>query len=149
MAAHPGWEALVTDAIARQARDGASQSAAAYIGALDDVNSFRWSMLDAMGHWDLVVTPASPALPWPRRQPGPATIGGQPAGPRAAAAFSTAVNLAGLPAIVVPAPVEPGHMPVGVQLIAKPLGETLLLDIAAQLERPYRFPPGLENDVTN
>jgi aspartyl-tRNA(Asn)/glutamyl-tRNA(Gln) amidotransferase subunit A len=79
-------------------------------------------------------------LPWPRTNPYPTPIAGQIALPRTAAIFSTAVNLAGLPAITVPAPVLAGALPVGLQLIGAPDTEGLLLELAEQFERasPWR-----------
>ncbi len=90
--------------------------------------------------WDIVVTPSSPALPWPRASAYPEQIAGKVASPRAAAIFSTAINLAGLPALVVPAPVPEGALPVGFQLIGQPDAEYLLLDMAEAFERvrPWR-----------
>jgi aspartyl-tRNA(Asn)/glutamyl-tRNA(Gln) amidotransferase subunit A len=92
-------------------------------------------MLDAIENWDVIATPSSPALPWPRTNPYPTLIGGQTALPRTAATFSTAINLAGLPAITVPAPVLPGALPVGLQLVGSSDTEDLLLDLAGQFER--------------
>ncbi|MBR7834743.1 amidase [Actinospica durhamensis] len=54
-------------------------------------------------------------------------------------------NLAGWPAMSVPAGVDEQGMPIGVQLVARPGGERLLLSLAAQLEsaRPWqRQAPG-------
>jgi amidase len=49
-------------------------------------------------------------------------------------------NLAGWPAMAVPAGLHPDGTPLSVQLVAKPGGEALLLAVAAQLEklRPWR-----------
>jgi amidase len=57
------------------------------------------------------------------------------------APFTSFVNVAGLPAIVVPVAVE-GH-PAAAQLVGRPGGEHELLKIAAQLEggRAFRTPP--------
>ena len=97
-------------------------------------------MLDTMADWDVIATPSSPALPWPRTSPYPSPIAGQIVLPRTAATFSTAINLAGLPAIVVPAAVPSDSLPVGLQLIGAPDTEDLLLELAEQFERasPWR-----------
>jgi len=60
------------------------------------------------------------------------------------APYSSFVNVAGLPAIVLPVSEAPDGHPVGVQLIGRPGGERALLTIAAQLEgsRELRHPPG-------
>jgi amidase len=58
-------------------------------------------------------------------------------------------NLAGWPAIAVPAGLHPNGTPLSVQLVARPGGESLLLSIAAQLEqlRPWArtAPAGIAN----
>jgi aspartyl-tRNA(Asn)/glutamyl-tRNA(Gln) amidotransferase subunit A len=135
MASIPDWENRVTASIAQQARTGLTLSATDYVQGLDRLAAFRAGMLDAIANWDVIATPSSPALPWPRTSPYPTPIAGQIAHPRTAATFSTAVNLAGLPAIIVPAPVLPGALPVGLQLIGAPDTEGLLLDLAEQFER--------------
>jgi aspartyl-tRNA(Asn)/glutamyl-tRNA(Gln) amidotransferase subunit A len=150
MASMPGWENRVTTAIAQQARTGMALSATDYVQALDRLAAFRASMGDAIAQWDIIATPTSPALPWPRTSPYPIDVAGRTALPRTAATFSTAVNLAALPAISVPAPVVPGALPVGLQLIGAADSEEMLLDLAAQFERasPWcRIAPMAEGGV--
>jgi Asp-tRNA(Asn)/Glu-tRNA(Gln) amidotransferase A subunit family amidase len=135
VASIPGWENRVTASIAQQARTGLTLSATDYLQGLDRLAAFRGGMLDAIANWDVIATPSSPALPWPRPSAYPMLIAGQTALPRTAATFSTAINLGGLPAIVVPAPVLPGALPVGLQLIGAPDTEGLLLELAEQFEQ--------------
>jgi amidase/aspartyl-tRNA(Asn)/glutamyl-tRNA(Gln) amidotransferase subunit A len=52
--------------------------------------------------------------------------------------FVLPVSFAGLPAVSVPAGLA-GGLPVGVQLVGRPLGDWALLDLAAQLERADGF----------
>jgi aspartyl-tRNA(Asn)/glutamyl-tRNA(Gln) amidotransferase subunit A len=134
MATMPDWESRVTRSIADQARAGLALSAADYVRALDRLGAYRAGVLDAIAAWDVIATPSSPALPWLRTSPYPTPIDGRVALPRTAATFSTAINLAGLPAIVVPAPVLPGALPAGLQLIGAPDSEEMLLDLAEQFE---------------
>ena len=56
------------------------------------------------------------------------------------APFAAHWNLAGWPAMAVPAGLHPNGTPLSVQLVAKPGGETVLLAVAAQLEklRPWQ-----------
>lgn len=49
--------------------------------------------------------------------------------------FTVPVNLAGLPAISVPVGLSSDKLPLGLQLIGKPFGETTLLQVAHQLEK--------------
>ncbi len=55
------------------------------------------------------------------------------------APFAAPWNLAGWPAMAVPAGMHPGGLPLSVQLVARPGGEALLLAVARQLEllRPW------------
>ena len=135
MASIPDWQNRVTASIAQQARAGLCLSATDYLQGLDRLAAFRAEMSDAIANWDVIATPSSPALAWLRTSPYPTPIAGQIALPRTASTFSTAVNLAGLPAICVPAPVQRGALPVGLQLIGAPDTEDLLLDLAQQFER--------------
>jgi aspartyl-tRNA(Asn)/glutamyl-tRNA(Gln) amidotransferase subunit A len=91
-------------------------------------------MADVLARFDIIATPAAAALAWPRSDPFPKLIGGQDAGPRGAAIFSTAVNLAGLPAIAIPGRVMLGGLPAGLQLIGGMGAEELLLDAAEAIE---------------
>ncbi len=127
-----GWQERVTPAIRQQAEAGASKMAAEYVTDLDRLTAFRFALQDAIAGFDAVATPSSPALPWPRTDPYPKTIAGREAVPRDAVVFTTAVNLAGLPAIVVPAPVT--GLPVGLQLIGPIQSEERLIDLAAEFE---------------
>jgi amidase len=50
------------------------------------------------------------------------------------APYSSFVNVAGLPAIVVPVTADAGGHPVSVQIIGRPGGEAAIVSVAAQLE---------------
>jgi amidase len=55
------------------------------------------------------------------------------------------VNVAGLPAVAVPAGTTPEGLPIGVQIVGRPFAERQVLAVAALLERAlggYRRPPG-------
>ena len=54
----------------------------AVFGAVDGVAPFRRRMAGFFGAWDLILTPAAAALPWPAAQVAPPVIDGQPVGPR-------------------------------------------------------------------
>jgi amidase len=94
---------------------------------------------------DVLVTPALaqrplPAVRWGQR----GWLANVTANSRYAP-FAAAWNLAGWPAAAVPAGVHPAGTPLAVQLVARPGGEHLLLQVAAQLEqlRPWqRLAPG-------
>lgn len=136
---HPGWEDLVTPGIRAQAEAGFRLSAADYVAALDRVAALRAELTDWIGEADVLATPSSAVLPWAREKPFPDTVDGQPASPRAAAIYSTVVNLAGLPAVVVPSRPASG-LPTGLQLVGPPFSEALLLELAERYEtlRPWQ-----------
>jgi aspartyl-tRNA(Asn)/glutamyl-tRNA(Gln) amidotransferase subunit A len=139
MTAHPGWEALVTPAIRAQAEAGFRLSAVAYVTALDRVAALRAEIADWMAGADALATPSAAVLPWDRGRPAPETVDGVKAGPRAAAIYATVVNLAALPAVVVPSrPV--GGLPTGLQIVGPAFAEAMLLDLAEAFEalRPWQ-----------
>lgn len=141
VAGHPGWKERVTAPIRVQAERGLSLSAADYLRTLDRVMELRASLVDWMGESHAVLTPSAAVLPWPRSQAYPETIGGRPAGPRAAALFSTVVNLAGLPAVVIPSGLSAASLPAGLQIIGPVGSEHALLDLAAAIESAEPWPP--------
>jgi len=137
----PGWQERVTPAIAALAHAGENAGAAEYVALLDRLTNFRWRVRDCFAGWDVLATPTSATSGWPRTESIPATIDGQPAHPRAAASFSTAVNAAGLPAISIPAPVPSGTLPAGLQLVGPPGGDEMLLDLVAAYEAASSWRP--------
>jgi aspartyl-tRNA(Asn)/glutamyl-tRNA(Gln) amidotransferase subunit A len=147
VAAHPGWAKRVTPAIRSQAEAGLALTAADYVRATDRVASLRAELVDWVRAGHAVLTPSSAIMPWPRDKAFPPVVDGRPAGPRAGAIFSTVVNLAGLPAVVIPAGCAASGLPVGLQIIGPPGSETALLDLAAVVEaaRPWRRLAPLED----
>jgi aspartyl-tRNA(Asn)/glutamyl-tRNA(Gln) amidotransferase subunit A len=107
---------------------------------LDRVTAFRWRVADQFTGFDVLITPTSATVGWPRTQTHPDTIDGCAAGPRSGAVFSTAINLAGLPALSIPAPVPNGAAPIGLQLVAPAGGEEMLLGLAAAFEAAAPWP---------
>ena len=53
--------------------------------------------------------------------------------------FTVPVNLAGVPAISIPAGLDKNKLPLGLQLIGKPLAEQTLLNIAYSMEDKINF----------
>ena len=82
---------------------------------------------------DVVLTPSIAALAWPKRESHPTVIDGQAVGPRGHAVYTGWVNAAGLPALAVPVRPAPDGNPIGVQLVAAPGAESLLLETAGPL----------------
>ena len=53
--------------------------------------------------------------------------------------FTVTVNLAGLPGVSVPAGLDAGGLPLGLQVIGRPWDEAGMLDVAYALERGERI----------
>jgi aspartyl-tRNA(Asn)/glutamyl-tRNA(Gln) amidotransferase subunit A len=107
-----------------------------------------WAELDRFfDRYDLLATPAMAVPPIRVGQPPPVEIDGQPVGPRGWIAFTYPFNVAGLPAIVVPAGFDASGLPTGLQLVARRLDDARLLRAAAAYEAaaPWadRWPPGV------
>ena len=92
---------------------------------------------------DLLLAPTAPVVSWPVDALGPATIGGQPAGPRGHAVFTPLFNYCQAPACSVPSGLVNG-LPVGLQIVGPRYADALVLQMAAQVERllgPTPHPP--------
>ena len=57
--------------------------------------------------------------------------------------FTVPVNLAGIPAISIPSGTDNNNLPLGLQLISKPLDEQKLLNIAYAAEKRIDFKQSL------
>ncbi|RDV84023.1 Asp-tRNA(Asn)/Glu-tRNA(Gln) amidotransferase subunit GatA [Ammonifex thiophilus] len=105
-----------------------------YLKALKVRTLIKRDFDKAFAHFDCLLTPTTPT---------PAFRMGEKLADPLAMYFSDictlAVNLAGLPAISVPAG-KVGHLPVGVQFIAPPLREDKLFQVAYALEQVVGFP---------
>ena len=79
---------------------------------------------------DILLGPTTPCTAWSIEEPGPATIGGIEALPRAHAVFTPFFNHARTPAISVPCGAGRNNLPVGMQLAAARGNDRLLLAFA-------------------
>ena len=122
-------------------REGRALTGAEVLGALAAATVFERETITAFSPFDAVLTPAL-ALP-------PQPIGWFDAEDAARnfsqqvqyAPYSSFVNVAGLPAIVVPVVLDGSGHPVSVQLIGRPGGEAAIIALAAELEeRAGRMP---------
>jgi aspartyl-tRNA(Asn)/glutamyl-tRNA(Gln) amidotransferase subunit A len=105
-----------------------------------------WAQLDRFfEQHDILATPAVAVPPFPIGAAPPLEIDGRTVGPRGWIAFAYPFNLAGLPAIVVPAGWSPRGLPIGLQLVGRRLDDARLLAAAAafEAEAPWadRWPP--------
>lgn len=133
-AAHPSWGEDASPKYREMARQGNAASAAQLWQSLELVSRLRRDCAALFEQWDVIAMPCTAAQPWPAQEPYPPLINGVAVGPRGHAAFTGWVNAAGLPALSVPVAPDKNGLPIGLQLIAKPGAEALLLDLSAKFE---------------
>ena len=136
----PNWQTACMPNVAATVKAGLARSAVEQVQAIDALTAFRWQVADALAGFDIIASPASPSLAWPKREPFPALIDGQAATGKTASVFSTAINCAGLAALVLPMPVMPGALPAGLQLVAARMPEEALLDLGEAFEVASPWP---------
>ncbi len=86
------------------------------------------------GH-DALLCPTSPVEAWPLGSPGPARIGGLPAGPRGHAAFTPIFNYGSVPAISFPCGSGRQGLPVGMQIAGPRFTDALVVQLAWHAEQ--------------
>jgi aspartyl-tRNA(Asn)/glutamyl-tRNA(Gln) amidotransferase subunit A len=141
---HPQWRAGASPSYGAMAEAGARRPAADLWQVLETVEQLRRDVAQLFTRFDLLVTPAAAALPWPADEAYPPVIAGQPVGPRGHAIFTGWVNAAGLPAVAMPCEPSSTGLPIGVQLISDFGSDVALLALAAQFEaaapQAWRWP---------
>jgi len=112
-----------------------------YLAAVAQLQALSRSVIAFFADYDLLLTPTLAERPLPI---GELTgYGDDPMADLARAGrftpYTALFNVTGQPAISVPAGFGEDGLPIGTQLVAKPLGEDTLLQVAAQLEaaRPW------------
>ena len=142
---HPAWREGASAKYLEMAQQGAAQPAARLCEILDIVEQLRSDCVRLFRDFDVLVTPAAAALPWPADEAFPAVIACQPVGPRGHAVFTAWVNAAGLPALAVPAQPSSSGLPIGVQMIGAYGADDMLLELGLAYEAaaPWadRWPP--------
>jgi amidase len=126
---------------------GTNFSSADYYGAITQLQNYSRALIAFFDRYDVLLTPALAQRPLPVGYLN--TCGENPIEEFQKAAiftpFTPVFNVTGQPAISLPLYHGPDGLPLAVQLAGPPLGEGLLLSLAAQLEqaRPWadRRPP--------
>jgi aspartyl-tRNA(Asn)/glutamyl-tRNA(Gln) amidotransferase subunit A len=121
-----------SDAIRTMAAAGFKLSAADYVAALMHADEMKRLFAQLFHDWDILLTPATAALPWPAQESYPTQIAGEPVGPRGHAVFTAFANIAGLPGLAVPSAPSRRGLPIGFQLIGRPGHDEVLFTVAAQ-----------------
>jgi Asp-tRNA(Asn)/Glu-tRNA(Gln) amidotransferase A subunit family amidase len=112
------------------------------LGARD---AMRASLLRQLRNHPVILAPACGVTAFPHRTRKWET-GEKSIGLLEAMMPLTFSNLLGLPAMVIPFDVAEDGLPVGIQLVAGPYGEELLLELAIRMEEargPFPAPPGM------
>jgi amidase len=130
-------------AVFDQARE---MSAITYLGAVAQLQAVARGIVAFFAEYDLLLTPALGERPVPIGE-----IHGVGEDPMATlersgrfAPFASLINVTGQPAITMPLGFGDDGLPTAAQIVAKPLGEDTLLQVAAQMEtalgRPAQVP---------
>jgi len=101
-----------------------------YLQALKIRRQIQQELLENLNKVDVILGPTTPDCAFP--------IGNCPADPvqsYLADVFTVAANLAGLPALSIPAGFKEGKLPIGMQLMGKPFSEAQLLNAAHQYQQ--------------
>jgi len=130
--------------LAGNIRDGLTHDVRA-TAAAEQVRARMWQTVrDCLSHYDALVTPTAPVLPFPVEQNYPEEIGGvrlENYIDWIAQAFL--ITLTGFPAGSAPAGLSASGLPVGLQIIGPRLGEPTILAVAKLLQQtcPVGWPP--------
>lgn len=131
---HKDAGSKINPMLADMAGNGRAYSAADYLNALDIIKHVERDFEGLFEEFDLLLAPATAAMPWPATQSHPTMIAGQPVGPRGHAVFTPFANALGLPAISLPCASWPQDMPIGFQLCAARGRDAALLTFARDYE---------------
>jgi aspartyl-tRNA(Asn)/glutamyl-tRNA(Gln) amidotransferase subunit A len=104
------------------------QPAAAYVNAQRLRGAIRSAFLDALREVDVLLTPATPMT-------APPIAGFDVEDRIRLKRFTTPVNVAELPALVLPCGFDGGGLPIGMQLIGRPFEESTILRVGHTYER--------------
>lgn len=140
-----GADQMLPDMVGLIQRDW---SAAEFTDAAMTAQSVTNSVSDFMADYDLLLTPTVPALAFDLDVAAPTMIAGKPVSPTHFLSFTRVFNITKQPVISVPAGWSTSGLPVGMQIVGRPLSDRLVLAAAGAYEqiRPWRdrWPPGFE-----
>jgi aspartyl-tRNA(Asn)/glutamyl-tRNA(Gln) amidotransferase subunit A len=131
----PGMASLAAPQYLAMADQGDLVAPRDFFAGLQAVSELRAAASRAFADWDLIMTPAAAAQPWPAEIAFPDHIDGQKVGPRGHAVFTGWVNASGHPAVAIPCEPAPDGMPIGFQLVGDLFEEELLLKVASDFEK--------------
>ncbi|MGE0630202.1 MAG: amidase, partial [Hyphomicrobiaceae bacterium] len=120
---------------------GAGYSAVDYFDALMKVRELKQQLFEVFSRYDVILTPTTAALPWPATEIFPEVIAGQKVGGRGHAVFTAFVNLSGCGGINVPCGMSSEGIPIGLQFVAAPKHDGLLVSLALQCQAAQLWTP--------
>jgi aspartyl-tRNA(Asn)/glutamyl-tRNA(Gln) amidotransferase subunit A len=129
----------LTQAMQAMLESGRKVSAADYVDALAIAVRVKKRLAEFFSEFDVLMTPAAAALPWPARESHPSTIASQSVGPRGHAIFTAFANVAGCPGLALPSAASSNGLPIGFQLVGAWGSDELLLALGRAYEaaRPW------------
>jgi aspartyl-tRNA(Asn)/glutamyl-tRNA(Gln) amidotransferase subunit A len=131
---HGDVDDRIAPALSEIARAGRRYSAADYVAALEKIRIVERRFDALFERAEILLAPATAAMPWPAQQTHPPTIAGTPVGARGHAVFTPFANALGLPAISLPCEAWHDGMPIGFQLCAAHGHDRALLEVARLYE---------------
>ena len=139
------WRERVAPVFVEMADAGSKLHATELFDALAEIARMRERLSAVFDDYDVLLTPAAAALPWPAEVAYPTTIDGKEVGPRGHAVYAAFANASGCPAIAVPCTLRADGLPVGFQLVAAPGQDERLCVLASEYEDAepwsHRWPP--------
>ncbi len=141
LAGRPATEEEIEPLSRAMAALAAALPSTGYLAAMAQLQALSRTVIAFFADYDLLLTPTLAERPLPLGE-----VTGYGADPMADLArsgrfapYTALFNVTGQPAISVPAGFGEDGLPIGAQLVAKPLGEDTLLQVATQLEaaRPW------------
>lgn len=127
------FESRMDQTLVKMLQFGASRRATELVRALEWRRSFARQVLQWFEDYDVLLVPASPVAAFSADLIGPTTIAGRTVSPYDWFGWTWPFNLTGQPALSLPV-WGAGALPVGIQIVAKPGADDLVLSFAAALE---------------
>ena len=131
---HPDWATQASAKYRDMAEQGRRLPAARLWQIVERVRQLRRESAAVFEQLDVIVMPATAALPWPAKEAYPLQIDGQAVGPRGHAVYTGWVNAAGLPGLALPTAPSREGLPIGLQLIGAYGSDDALLDLGEAYE---------------
>ncbi len=128
------WRDCVAPPFVEMADAGLRLRATELFDALAEVARMRERLGASFAQFDVLLTPAAAALPWPAQEAFPAEIAGREVGSRGHAVYTAFANASGCPAISVPCTPSVAGLPIGFQLVAAPGHDERLCMLAQEYE---------------